>query len=278
VTSNAEQTFTFRTDTINYVDGSPYYQEFTITAGTNQVYNFGNTALAYVEGGATLYALSVCAKNTTAKTYKRLFIGTDYTNSAAAVTTLANLDAQGYDTLHVTYGSGTAATYNAGVHEGTAVKPSAVRGKDICVSVGDGAATPSLIEWRGVQSIDATWRVNLEQDREFCNQKYVSIDYDVPQVNGSIVVRSLDKDDLINKIQQIAVTTDLVTGLYSAEPLELQIRIKDPADGAVLKTIDIPDAYFTPPAIQARANQKLDVTFNWTSIGGLMDVYKGEMP
>ncbi len=278
VTSNAEQTFTFKTDTINYVEGSPYRQEFTITAGTNQVYTLSNTALPYSEGGETLYALSACAKNPTTNVYKRLFIASDYTNTATTITTLDDLSTEGYTKLHVTYASATAATYNAGVHQGTSVKPAAVRGKDISVEVSDGAATPVLSFWRGVQSVDATWRVTLDADREFNNQKYVSQDYDVPQVSGSIVVRSVNAADLIDKIKQIAVTSDSVTGLYSAEPLELKIVIKDPLTGDALKTIDIQDAYFTPPAVQARANTKTDVTFQWTSLAGLMDVYKGEMP
>ena len=32
VTSNASQTFTFKGDTVNYIPGSPYFQEFTITS------------------------------------------------------------------------------------------------------------------------------------------------------------------------------------------------------------------------------------------------------
>jgi hypothetical protein len=278
VTSNAEQTFTFKTDTINYVAGTPYTQNFTITAGTNQVYTLAHTAVAYSEGGNTLYALSACATNPATGAFKRLFIVTDYTNTSTTVTTLANLSTQGYTDLNVTYASATAATYNQAVHQGTSVKPAAVRGKDISVEVSDGAATPVLSFWRGVQSVDATWRVTLDNNREFNNQKYVSSDYDVPQVSGSIVVRSVDAADLIAKVKQIAVTSDNVTGLYGAEPLELKIVIKDPLDGTPLKTIDIPDAYFTPPAVSVRANTKLDVTFTWTSLGGLMDVYKGTMP
>ena len=276
VTANASQTFTFKGDTVNYIPGSPYYQEFTITSGTSQVYTLTNTAIAYVESGNTLYALGVCAVNPSTKAYKRLIYGVDYTNTSTTVTTTNNLYSSGYTKLRVVYGSATAATYGSGVHQGSSVKPGAVRGKDICVFVSSNGSTPVGSQWTGVQSLDVNWRVNLDANREFCNPKVLGYDYDVPEVNGSITVRSLDAADLWAKIAQVAnVSTNVVAGLYSSTPLNLEVQIKDPDTGNTLKTIVVPDARFTIPNIQGRVQQKVEVTFNFTSDAGLMTVYKG---
>lgn len=276
VKANATQSFTLRGDSIFYTPGSPYFEEFTITSGTNQPYSLAHTAQVYTESGDTIYALSVCAKNPTSGAYKRLFYGTDYTNTSTTVTTLANLFTLGYTKLHVTYSSATAATYGTGVHEGVSVKPAAVRAKDINVYVSDGAATPTLLRWTGVQSFEVTRKVNLENNEEFGNSKYVSIDYDVPDVTGSIVVRSVDPADLWAKIAQIAnVSTSVVTGPYSSSGLEVEVQVADPDTGTILKSFVIPDARFTVPNIQGRVQQKVDVTFPFQSDTGTVYVYRG---
>jgi len=279
VRQNSTQTFSLRGDSLYYIPGTPKIQEFTITAGANQVYAFANTAIAYTETGTTLYALSVCAKNTSTGIFKRLFFGDDFTNTPANVTVLANLFTQGYNRLHVTYGTATAATYNSTVHQGATVKPGAVRGKDVCVYVSDGAATPTLLRWTGIQTFEATRSVNLEADEELCNTHYVSYDYDIAEVKGTIGLKPFNYTDLFDKIAQVSnVSTSVIAGPYSSAALEILVKIKDPDTGVTLKTIDIPDARFTLPAIQPRANTKLETTFNWESDSGTMYVYRGDKP
>jgi hypothetical protein len=112
-------------------------------------------AILYTEGGNSVYALSVMVDG------ERLYPGTDYTQTATGVTLTATRRVAtqalvtalgGGETLvvSITYGSSTAiATYPqtgsqtpgfgrtepdaASVHEGVAVKPAAIRGKDIDV-------------------------------------------------------------------------------------------------------------------------------------------------
>ena len=277
VGANTQQTFQYRGDTVNWVPGSPYYQSFSVTSGTNQTYTLNHTALPYVEGTDTLYALSVCAKNTTTGKSKRLFIGQHYTNTSTVVTVLEDLNAEGYTKLDVTYGSATAATYNANVNSpASTTKPGALRGKDVCVYVSDGAATPTMIKWDGIQTLDLQYRANLQALQELCNQKYVGQDFDTTDVTGSIVVRPSDPANLQSKVAQVAnVASNVVAGPLTSHPLPMEIRLNDPDTGNTLKTLYVPDARITVPPMPGRVNQKLQATFNFQSDSGVVYVYNG---
>lgn len=274
---NATQQFSLRGDSVYYVPGSPYYQEFVVVAGGP--YTFTNTALPYNEGGDTLYALSVCYVNVDG-TSGRMFFGDDYTNTTTGFTlTAAGLSkVVAGSQLRVVYGSATAATYNQAVHQGVAVKPAAVRGKDIDVYIGDETAT-TFTRWTGIQSFEVSRRVNLDNDEEFGNAHYVSQDYDTADVTGSITVRPRDVTDLWNKIHEVSdVPSNEVVGPFTSTFLPVEVRISDPDTGAVVKTLYVPDARFQVPGVQGRVQQKLEVTFNFTSDGGSLLVYNGDRP
>lgn len=275
---NATQQFSLRGDRVYYIPGSPYYQEFT-KSGVGP-YTFTNTALPYNESGDTLYALGVCYLGTDG-TYRRLFFGDDYTNTSANFTLTASAHADLADggTLKVVYGSLTAATYAQSVHQTVAVKPAAIRGKDIDVYISDGAATPTLVRWTGVQSVEATRRINLDNDEEFGNSHFVAQDYDTAEVSGTITVRPRDPADLWDKIHQVAdVPDNEIIGPFTSTTLPVEIRLNDPDTGDRIKTIYVPDARFQVPGVQGRVQQKLEVTFQFSSDGGLMYVYPGERP
>jgi len=277
VRQNSEQTFTLKGDSVYYIPGTPYAKTFDLVSTTNQTYAFGLTALPYVEQGNTHYAVSACVSNPATNKYRRLFLPTDYTNTATGITILANWFTEGYSKLKVTYGSTTAATYGTGVHQGTSVKPAAVRGKDVCVYISNGAATPTLTRWTGIQTVEVTRSVSLEADEELCNAKYIGQDYDVPEVTGNLTLKPLDPDDLFDKIAQVAnvSSTSAITGPFSSTPLAMEIRINDPDSGVTLKTLYIPDARFTIPAVNGQVQQKLTATFNFDSDSGTLMVYKG---
>lgn len=277
----ASEKFTFRGDSLYYVPGSPYFQSFSLVSGVGP-YTLAHTAIQYTESGSTFYVLSACVKNPSTGAYRRLFHGTSadgYSSTSTTITTVTNWQTAGYTVMHVTYGSATAATYNQATHQGVSVKPAAVRPKDICVYVSDGAATPTLGKWSGVQNFSVTRSVTLQNNEEFCNSKYVSIDYDVATVSGSIGVKDVDAATLFSKVAQVAnVATNVVVGPFSSLPLEVEVVINDPDTGAAVKTLDIPDARFTIPAMQAKVQTKLEVTFPFDSDGGTLYVYKGAKP
>lgn len=276
VAANATQSFTMKGDAIYYVPGTPYYQQWTSTgAGT---YTFDHTALVYNESGTALYALGLCYHDPATAQYKRLFHGTDYTNTASGFTVISAIPSGVI--LHCVYGSLVAANYPQSVHQPASVKPAAVRGKDIDIYIGFGA-TPVMARWTSVQSFEVSRRVTLDADREFGNQHYVSQDYDVAAVSGSIVVRPRDIADLFAKIQTVTNTSSSeISGALSSQPVQLEARIYDPnaTTPTVLKTLYVPDARFTPPALQGRVNSKTEPTFAFESDGGTLLVYKGLRP
>jgi hypothetical protein len=224
----------------------------------------------------TYHILGACYITSTGQ-YRRLFYGVDYTDTTTAMT-LTTAAPVG-STIRVVYGSTAPANYPQTVHQDVSVKPAAVRGKDIDVYIGDASATPTFTRWTGVQNFEVTWRVNLDNDEEFGNYHYVSQDYDVPDVTGSITVRPRDAADLWDKIFQVGnITGTNIAGPNTSVGLPVELRINNPDTGARIKTLYIPDARFTPPPVQGRVGQKLEPQFSFQSDTGKLYVYAGARP
>lgn len=272
--SNASQQFTFRGDSIAYVPGTPYKEVITNT-GVGP-YSFATTpTISWTESGNVFYAYNITLKNSASNVYKRLFLGTDYTNTSTDFTFTEDLSST-YDEIHVTYGSSTAGTYASTVHKDATVQPCAIRGRDIDIYVGQAAATETLVKWTGVQSFETTWSVQLENDQEFGNARFVSTDFDVAEVTGSIGIKAADPTELFERINNVAGAASNVTvGALNSLPLAVEARLKDPDTGAVVKTFYIEDARFTVPSISGRVQSKLETTFNFSSETGSLKIYEG---
>ena len=287
VGENSTQSFTLRGDSIFYTLGSPYTEEFTNT-GVGP-YTLDHTAREYEASGDSVYVLSVCLVDSVSGAYKRVFYDatgdSGYTNTSTTFTLPAD-ESAGYDTIRVTYGStNTSEEYTQTgnnphgepVHRTTTLKPAAVRGKDIDVYIGSADATPVWTRMNSVQSFETTWSVSLENDEELGNERYVSSEYDVPEVTGSIGVKPFDPADLFNKIGQITgVDTSKVIGANVTNVVPLEIRVSHPDTGDRLKTFYIPDARFTVPGYSGQANTKLETSMNFSSESGVLYVYNGE--
>jgi hypothetical protein len=271
---NATQQMTLRGDSVYYVPGTPYYEQFSGN-GVTTVFTFAHTAIVFRESGDDIYALGICVNHADG-TYQRLFHGVDFTDTSAGFTLASATLAPAGSTIKVVYGSTVAANYPQTVHQGAAVKPAAVRGKDIDVYVGTDDATPIFSRWSGVQSFEVTRRVNLDNDEEFGNPHYVAQDYDTADVNGSVVVRPRNPADLWDKIHQIAdVPSNEIVGPYTSVTLPVELRINHPDTGVRVKTLYVPDARFTIPSVQGRVQQKAEVTFNFSSDEGLLLAFVG---
>lgn len=279
---NAGENFSLRGDAIFYIPGTPYLGEFTGDGSTtNFSFNDGSatptplTALKYVEQGVDIYALNVSVDGV------RQVQDVDFTDTSSGIT-FATAPANGAD-IRVTFGSSTSATYDQSVHQGVSVKPAAIKGKDIQVFVGDDG---SPIRWTDVQSVNVDWRVTLEDDFEFGNPRAVSRDFaDVPEVTGSIEIKPANLDAWFNKLQDITgVPATEIVGPQSSVSLPIEIRLLNPDSGGttaypagqVLKTLYVPDARFTIPGYEGRAQQKYVTTIDFESDSGSLKVYKGE--
>ncbi len=272
MTANATEQFTFRGDAVYYSPGTPYFEEFDAD-GVDAAFSLAHTAIPYKEAGDTLHVLAMSLVRPDG-TFDRLFYGEDYTDTTTGFT-LTNPADVGVGKLRVVYASTVAATYPQSVHQDVSVKPAAVRGKDIDVYVGD-VNGQNFERWTSVQSFEVTRRVNLDNDSEFGNHHFVSSDYDTADVTGNVVIRPRNPQELFDKIQQVSnVPGNEVIGVLSSVGLPIELRVRDPETGVLLKTIYVPDARFQTPGVQGRVQQKTEVTFNFTSDGGNMLVYAG---
>lgn len=279
VTDTASQSATLRGDSLYYSPGSSWTEEFTGTNTANQAVTVAHPAIVYrgdTTNGAR-YALGVSTASG-----KRLLLGADYTEALATgnvltVTVLAPVATT--DAIRVTYSSTDTASFPQISHAPvTAVRPAAIKGRNVEIYIGGVNITN---RWTSVQSVNVDWKVTLDKDEELGNPNFVSQSFDVPDVTGSVELRPRDPRELYTKICQIAgVTFGEVAGPLTTVPLPLLVKLHSPDTGAVLKSIEVPDARFTLPGYsgQAGVNQKLNVTFNFESDTGAMVVYKGDKP
>lgn len=289
VGNSAKQSFTLNGDSVFYTPNTPYVEEIANTGTGPYTLAASRVADKYSAGSDDIYILSVCLFDSTSKAYKRLYFdgtgATGYLNATASTFELADDESATYDTIKITYSSGTNATSytqlgnnpnGEPVHMTSSVKPAAVRSQDIEVWIGTAGATPTWSKLNSVQTIDATWSVSLEKDEELGNDKYVASDYDVPDVSGSVGVKPFNPADLWTKLSQITgVTLGDVVGPSATQTVPLEMRIKHPDTGVRLKTIYVPDARFNVPGMKGQVQAKLDDTLSWVSDSGQMTVYNG---
>jgi hypothetical protein len=275
VRQQAAETFTYKGDAEFWSPGAPYRQSFA-KSGAGP-YALAHTAIVYRETGVAQFVLGLCWIDPDG-TYKRLFHGLDYTDTANSFTLTAAATAAmpGTATLHAMYSSLTQQTVPQQITKTTAEKPAAYQSKDIDVYISDGQPTPTMVRWDRVQTAEVTWKVTRQATEELGNPHYVEQDYDVPDVSGTITVRPSDIDNLLAKLAQaLNVAAGEVVGVLSSTPLEMEVRVSHPDTKAPVKTHYIPDARFSPPTLQARANSSQDFPFPFQSEAGLHEVIKG---
>jgi hypothetical protein len=278
---NAQQSASLRGDSIFYNPGPVYVQTAAGTNTGNQAVATTYAAYEYDGDGTSRRVLSVTIGS------QRLTKGTDYTEAygsvtnGAAISTITIIEAvPTTSTIRIVYSSPQAKSYAQNVHALTTVKPAAVRGKDIEVYVGgydpNDIATSVANKWGSVQSVNMDWRVTLEKDEEFGNYYAIGQDFDVPEVNGSADIKPRNPEELLQKIREASGEADpyAVLGAQSSTPLELDVVVKDPETGLVVKRFHVPDARFTLPGYSGRVQTKLTVTMNFESDSGVLKVFE----
>lgn len=275
--ANAAQTFTFRSDALYYNPGATIVEQFTGTGTSGQVLVFGHPAGVYngdtVAGPRRTLNLRAGAK--------RLVFGIDYTESytgsgafQTTTVTLQTTVATG-TVISAVYFTDDVVSYAQSVHTAPSVKPAAIRGKDITVLLNGVAVTN---RWAGIQSVNIDQRLTIQRDEELGSSYATAIDYsDVPTVTGSLVVRFRDPADFHTRLASalgVASLTEAI-GPGSTRENRLDVVLHHPDTGAVLKTIEVPDALITAPGFSARVNTKLDMTLSFESTSGTLDALAG---
>jgi hypothetical protein len=303
---NAGETFSLRGDSIFYIPGTPWQDVIAGDDLATDAHTFQHgPALAYLEGGVTRYALCVTVNG------QRLIRGTDYTETASAVTFIGDYAGLGAsdeisivygadgDTDSATYPQSAATPFGSGnghlTHQGTSIKPAAIRGKDIDVyfstaipgvDLGAGVGNAVEVRWPDVQSVNLNWSVTLEEDREFGNSFAVGRDAtDVPAVTGSVELKPRSVDAFFARLRQITGVSDLdrIMGPQSSLTGALRVELRNPesggttavAAGTVLKTHYVPAARFTMPGYTGTVQQKMSTTLNFESDDGVLETFKG---
>jgi len=277
LTDPATTSATLRGDSLFYSPGDVYREHFDgdavttdFTLGTDGTGGTGavGPTLKTIIDSVDYWVLGVLVDGV------RQFQGATYDYTATStVVSFNTAPAAGTENIQIVYAHGTLQTYAAGVHDSTV--PIAVRGRDIEVIVSDsGGGNP--VAWTGVQSGTVDWRVSLERDEEFNNPNVVSQDFDIPEVSGSIALKPSDATGLWDKIMQaagISAVDEVANATNDVPDLDVEIIFKDPADGATLKTLIVPDAKFTLPSLQGSVGSKLETDFAFTSESGSLEVY-----
>jgi hypothetical protein len=289
LTANAGENWTLRGDSIYYIPGVPFLAVYA-GDGTTTTFVFQTAdatpvalhALLYTEQGQNQYALNVSVNG---KRQRRDVDFTD-TNTHVVFTTAPANGA----VIRITFGANEnaasapiTATYSQSVHSDLSVKPAAIRGRDIRVKIG---GLNISHKWHDVQSFQANWRVTLDNDYEFGDAHAVNRDFiDPPDVSGTIGLKAITVAALFDKLFQITgVPTTDVIGPQSSVTVPIIVELLNPASGgtshvaqgAVLKTLFIPDARFTIPGYEGRVSQKLTSDVAYTSDKGLLYVIKGQ--
>lgn len=276
---NATQSGQFRGDTIFYNPGATFVESAAGTGVAGQTVITAHPAFQSAEGdGRRVLAVTVGSK--------RLNLGADYTETAGPVTdgaatvTVTLTEAVPADkTIRIVYASPDELRYDETVHADVAVKPAAIKGRDIEIYLGgydpNDIAGSQANKLTSVQSVNTDWRVQIDKDEEFGNYYAVGLDFDVPTVNGSIDIKPRDPADLLALLRKTQGVTDdkKVLGTSSAEPLALDIVIKNPETGKTIKRLHVDDARFTAPGYQGRVQQKTTVSLPWESDEGELLVF-----
>lgn len=197
-------------------------------------------------------------------------------NATAAVATITFTDAPGTGAdIRFVYFTDAAHSFPQSRHASTVIKPSAVRGRNICIYIGNQRA-----KLASVQAAELEATVDGEVEREFCNTDIVGRTINGRDVNGSITIRSKDIDAFFALLEKVTgVDRDEVFGWLNQHDIPLEIAIQNPKNPAqIVKTLYVDDAIFQVPGTPARVNTPTDFEIRWESRSGTYTAFKGAKP
>lgn len=269
--------------TVTILEAVPTTDTIAVTYSSPTVESFPQTVHALVSGvggtlsaSASIGATSVTTLATGFKTGDTIILGAGESGEIAVVSSFAAPTITLTAPLVAAHASGSAVS----VYMPT-VKPAALRGRDIDVYIGPAAAPGTAAETaigtkrHGVQSVDVDWRVTLQQDEEMGNSHYVDTDFDVPEVSGTVSFRPRDVGSLMSLVRDMGANTNALksTSALDAPIVDLQVVLKNPVDGRIIKRLHVPDARVTVPGYSGRVQQKLDLQVSFQSEQGILYVY-----
>lgn len=172
------------------------------------------------------------------------------------------------------YFTTTAKTIPQAQNATTAIKPGALRGRDIEVLVGEDG---SQVKLRGVQTFQLDATVEGEVDREMGTFEPIGRAVTGTDVTGSVVIRPAAFSKFLDELALVTgLPTTEVYGFLNQESAPVEIKLLNPSDhGETIKSIYVEDGLFTPPPPPAQVNQAVDLTFAFNSRNGSFSEFKG---
>lgn len=176
--------------------------------------------------------------------------------------------------IDIIYPCVTTQVFGSGVHEGSAIYPGAIKGKNIRVEINAGKIFRA-------QSCNISIDFPATVIKELGSVTSPGTIVDIPSVTGDISV--LDRDgDLFAKMCGQA-SLEAAKGLSIedfVDTLPVEIKLYDPDDNAtVLKTIYLPKISITTEGITGRVGEQLTQTFGFKlAAGEIATVYRGSKP
>lgn len=277
--------------TVELGGGSFYYGKFapkedTYTGdGSTAGFATADIAVHYRKGGAngttfkSVFGVLVDGVLMTEGEDYNVSGGAAAPGSTATVTFVAARIPANGSKVRIAYFTSVAKAYPQAVHASTIVKPGAVRGRNICVSIASaGAATFERIGDIQGFSLEAT--VDSTVEREFCNEEPTGRTINGVDCTGDITIRSKDYIsffEVLRKITGLDVDAEVV-GFINQNAVQLKLEIQNPKNpSAIIKTLYVSDALFDIPGTPARVNQPTDFAMGWQSRNGTYKAIKGAM-
>jgi hypothetical protein len=274
VTDNATTTVELAGGSFYYAGAAPV-EETATGDGTDTAYTTSEGTVAHRKGGAG---------GTTFRNVFGILVGgvtqiegVDYQvtggDGSPATITFAKAPAAG-KLVRFTYFSVVPKAFPQTVHASAVVKPGAVRGRNIVVYVGDGAARQRLAS---VQSFELEATVDGELEREMGNDEPTGRTINGTDCTGTVTARSKDASAFLGLLSKVTgVPADEVIGYINLNPIPLEVQIENPKNpGQILKTLRVDDAIFQIPGTPARVNTPTDFALRFSSQNGTYSEFKG---
>lgn len=219
---------------------------------------------------------------------QQLTEGADYTVAGGAATpgtvatvTFNTAPAAGAS-VRFAYFTSDAIAFPQAVHSSVIVKPGAVRGRNVVVSVASGArASGQVAGWQPMHNtqqfqIDAT--ADTTPDREMGNPEPVERIVNSRNCTGQMTQRFKQAADFFSLMHTITGLDgeSEILGWLNMNPMQVKIEIFNPRNASqILKTLYVPDAQFDIPGTPPRVNTPIDWTLTWNSLSGTYSAFKG---
>jgi hypothetical protein len=286
VSDNAGETFELSGSDEYYARFVPVNEEFT-AGGASATFTTTSSAVLHRVGGYSSnenkYVLGVLLDSVIQVE------GSDFTvtpsaggNAEIATVTFTTIPTAGQK-VQLAYFSATAvASFPNTINPTTLVKPGAVRGRDIRVSLvlpASGYEASGTVRLPGIQSVTADASKTTTQEREMGTLLPIGRTTESIDVTGDMGVHPAGQTAFFRLLRQMTgVASAEAVGVLNDFPVGLKIEILNPKDRTeILKTLFVEDAKFQVPGTPARAGAVVDFTIRWESKSGELHVFKGEM-